>query len=211
MSVGPTASLFRESEPRRLRTRSLPSAPSRKRSRCFFFFSTGRCVFGSLCRFSHERQRYVEKPPPPLPPQKPIHFWPTPTPLFPGELPEVPFQEVRARLDEIHRQLRKEWWQEWKGQVRQRLLAEEKALGVMEATHTAREFVAQMRTLNPHANGQELEDLEHSVEESLQRGEIGKQELEETLAGLRELQQEGEWQKWQEEEEWGEKNIHTDT
>ncbi len=59
---------FRPSAPERLRTRSLPSKQTPKPLKCFYHFTLGYCLFGSLCRFSHGGRKYVEKVAPITPP-----------------------------------------------------------------------------------------------------------------------------------------------
>jgi transposase len=77
--------------------------------------------------------------------------------------------------------------------VREELLGppEMVGLGVMEATKTARTFVAAVKVFSPHAQKSDLEQLENSLEEELQRGTTRKEELAETAANLRAMWEEG--------------------
>jgi hypothetical protein len=107
-----------EKDPRRLRARSLPLRYSSPKARCSFFFRTGHCLFGSLCRYSHERPRYYLRPPPQV----------SPFPLFTEERPALkdPLPEAHSKLARYHQDIRKDWWEQWRKEVRVGMLENER-------------------------------------------------------------------------------------
>ena len=107
--------------------------------------------------------------------------------IFSGPLPAQikPLPKAHDHLPKLHMEMRREWWEERQARVRKQLMEERAGLGVMEATKTAREFVAQVKTYSLTTNKKDLKQLELAIEEALPKGEVGKEELRDTVEELR--------------------------